>query len=59
MKNFILPCMPLCGIYIYMFTCAVSSSRECMEDFTDSTKEIIVLENKPWRSLDWDEENDC
>ena len=47
MENFILLCMPVCGIYILVHTCRTSITQECTEDLqTRLKKEMVVLENK-------------
>ena len=48
MENFVLLCIAV-YIYIYIFISVICSyTREYMEHFTDSTKDIVVLEiNSP------------
>ena len=55
-ENFILPYMPICAIYmyigIYIYMCRTFITRERTKKKIDLKMEIVVLENKPWKSLD-------
>ena len=50
-KFFVLPHVHVCRIYIM---CHTFITRECTEYFTglELKKEMFVLKNKPWKSLD-------